>query len=373
MPDKIKVCSIIGTRPEAIKMAPVVTELSRRPECAHTLVVTGQHRSMLDQMLKMFDLHPDHDLDIMLPRQTLTQITTRTLDRIEKIFESEKPDIVLVHGDTTTSFVCALGAYYSKIPVGHVEAGLRTYDKYNPYPEEMNRCLIDAISDFCFAPTAGSRETLLRENVPEEKIIVTGNTVIDALLLTTAMPEPAGLLADVPPDAKVLLVEAHRRENWGQPMRDICLGIKDVADARDDLHVVFPVHLNPIVKDVASEILSGHPRVHLLAPQDYLPFVFLMKKAHIIMTDSGGIQEEAPSLGKPVLVLRTVTERPEAVAAGTAAVIGPDRAKINEYVNRLLDDSVFYSAMTRASNPYGDGNAARRIADCVIGKFKNAL
>jgi UDP-N-acetylglucosamine 2-epimerase (non-hydrolysing) len=366
---KLKVCSVFGTRPEAIKMAPVALELARRPQIDHAIIVTGQHRAMLDQMLSLFSLKPDIDLNIMLDRQTLTQVTTRALDGMERALEAIAPDVVLVHGDTTTSFVGALAAYYARIPVGHVEAGLRTGDRYNPFPEEMNRAMIDSLADILLAPTSGARDTLLAENKPPENIFVTGNTVIDALLLAADMPAPAALPDGVPEDAKIILVEAHRRENLGAPMREICLGLRDIAEKRSDVHIVFPAHLNPAVQDVAREILGGLPRAHILPPQDYLPFVSLMKRARVILTDSGGVQEEAPSLKTPVLVLRKVTERPEAVAAGAAAVIGPDRAKIFSFASRLLDDEAFYASMTRGANPYGDGLASRRIADFLLHKF----
>ncbi|HPI77424.1 MAG TPA: UDP-N-acetylglucosamine 2-epimerase (non-hydrolyzing) [bacterium] len=369
---KLKVCSVFGTRPEAIKMAPVALELARRPQIDHKIVVTGQHRAMLDQMLSLFGLKPDIDLNIMLDRQTLTQVTTRALEGMERALETISPDIVLVHGDTTTSFVGALASYYARIPVGHVEAGLRTGDRYNPFPEEMNRAMIDSLADILLAPTSGARDTLLAENKPPENIFITGNTVIDALLLAAEMPAPSALPDGVPEDARIILVEAHRRENLGAPMREICLGLRDIAEKRSDVHIVFPAHLNPAVKDVAREILGGLPRAHILPPQDYLPFVSLMKRARLILTDSGGVQEEAPSLKTPVLVLRKVTERPEAVAAGAAAVIGPDREKIFSFASRLLDDEAFYASMTRGSNPYGDGLASRRIADFLLYKFNHA-
>ncbi|MFA6449072.1 MAG: UDP-N-acetylglucosamine 2-epimerase (non-hydrolyzing) [bacterium] len=369
---KLKICSVFGTRPEAIKMAPVVLEAMKRESCEHRLIVTGQHRKMLDQMLELFGLKPDYDLNIMLERQTLTQITTRALEGMAEALADAKPDVLLVHGDTTTSFVGALAGYYAQIPVGHVEAGLRTGERYNPYPEEMNRRLTDAIADIYFAPTVSAREQLLRENIEEHRIFVTGNSVIDALLMVTERPEPDGLIPDVPKDAPVLLVEAHRRENLGEPMSRICLGLKDLVQKHKKLHIVFPVHLNPAVRDTVFGILDGEPRVHLLPPQDYLPFVMLMKRAKIILTDSGGIQEEAPSLKRPVLVLRTVTERPEAVAAGAAILVGPDRELIVETTSRLLTDEAFYAEATSVSNPYGDGLAARRTVDALSYFFKRS-
>lgn len=368
MDKKLHVCTIFGTRPEAIKMAPVVIELNGRPEIRHTLLVTGQHRDMLDQMLRLFELKPDYDLDIMSARQSLSDVTVKILRGMEKVFDEIKPDIVLVHGDTSTSFVSALAAYYARIPVGHVEAGLRTGDKYNPFPEEMNRHLIDVMADIYFPPTTNSMEQLKLENL-KAPAFVTGNTVIDALLSISRRPAPEGLLSDIPDDADVVMVEAHRRENWGEPMRQICLGLKDLAEAKPGLRIVFPVHMNPVVRDTVYGILSGLPNVSLIEPQDYLPFVFMMKRAKFIITDSGGIQEEAPSLGTPVLVLREKTERPEAVAAGTAIVTGPSRERLLEESLRLLDDHAHYEKMSGAKNPYGDGKASRRIADALLYHF----
>ncbi len=369
MPDKLKVCTVFGTRPEAIKMAPVVLELQKRKDCEHVLIVTGQHRSMLDQMLDLFGLKPDYDLDIMLDRQTLTQVTTRALDGMESVLSEIAPDVVLVHGDTTTSFVGALAAYYEQIPVGHVEAGLRTGEKYNPFPEEINRHMIDVISDIYFTPTRSARDQLQREGVAKDRIFITGNTVIDALLMVADRQEPEGFLEGVPDFTKVVLVEAHRRENLGEPMREICLGLRDIVRARADVQVVFPVHLNPGVREPVYEILGDEPAVHLLEPQGYLPFVMLMKRAYVILTDSGGIQEEAPSLGKPVLVLRTATERPEAVEARTAMLVGPDREGIFENTTRLIDERDFYEEMTASPNPYGDGTAAARTVDSLLYHF----
>jgi len=366
----LKVCCVFGTRPEAIKMAPVVLELQRRKECDSHLIVTGQHREMLDQMLSVFGLKPDADLAVMSERQSLTRVTTRVLEGMERVLVESRPDVVLVHGDTTTSFAAALAAYYARIPIGHVEAGLRTGDKYNPFPEEMNRSLTDALADICFAPTPAARDQLLKENVRPEKIYVTGNTVIDALLEIAGREEPAGLLPGAPREAPVVLVEAHRRENFGEPMRNICLALRDLAAAHPDVHVAFPVHMNPNVREPVYEILGDVDRVHLLPPLDYVPFVFMMKRARVILTDSGGIQEEAPSLKTPVLVLRTATERPEAVAAGTAMLVGPDRKKIVETAGRLLTDGDFYARMTSSENPYGDGAAARRTVDALLYHFK---
>jgi UDP-N-acetylglucosamine 2-epimerase (non-hydrolysing) len=369
---KLKVCSVFGTRPEAIKMAPVVLELLRRGECEHRLIVTGQHRAMLDQMLALFGLKPDYDLNIMLARQTLTQITTRALEGMMNVLEETRPDVVLVHGDTTTSFVASLAAYYLQIPIGHVEAGLRTGERYNPFPEEMNRRLTDALANIYFAPTRAAKEQLIRENVEPRRIFVTGNTVIDALLMVAGLDEPPDLLPDVPPGADVVLVEAHRRENLGDPMREICRALMDVVRAEPNVRIVFSVHLNPAVRETVFESLYGEPRVHLLPPQDYLPFVMLMKRAKVILTDSGGIQEEAPSLKRPVLVLRTATERPEAIAARTAILLGHDRAKIADTTLRLLRDAAFYKEATSSANPYGDGHAASRTADALLYFFKHS-
>jgi UDP-N-acetylglucosamine 2-epimerase (non-hydrolysing) len=367
---KLKVFSIFGTRPEAVKMGPVVLELQQRPDLIeHSLVVTGQHRDMLDQMLRLFGLTPDFDLDIMKPRQSLTSVAVATLLGLEKVFAEREADVVLVHGDTSTSFVAALAAYYARVAVGHVEAGLRTGDKYNPFPEEMNRVLIDGLCDAYFAPTKASRDQLLKEDKRAAGIFVTGNTVIDALLFAASKPEPEGLIPDVPADARVLLVEAHRRESWGDPMAAICDALLDLSARFPDVHVVFPVHLNPNVRDTVMPKLEGRPRIHLLPPQDYLPFVFLMRRAAIILTDSGGIQEEAPSLRRPVLVLRTKTERPEAVAARTAALVGTDRALIVETASRLLEDPAEYAAASHGVNPYGDGQAARRTVDALLHHF----
>lgn len=364
---KLHVCTVFGTRPEAIKMAPVVLELNSRPEIQHTLVVTGQHRSMLDQMLRLFNITPDFDLDIMSDRQTLTDVTARVLRGMEDIFSKIRPDIVLVHGDTSTSFVSALAAYYAKIAVGHVEAGLRTGDKYNPFPEEMNRHFIDVMAELFFPPTVSSFNQLRKENLSAPAYI-TGNTVIDALLSVTKMPAPEGL-PEIKDGEKVVLVETHRRENLGEPMKQICLAIRDLAEARPQLRIVFPVHKNPAVRDTVYEILSGVPNALLIEPQDYLPFVFLIKRASFIMTDSGGIQEEAPSLGTPALVLREKTERPEAVEAGTAIVVGSDRQRILAESLRLVDDQDHYNKMAGAKNPYGDGLASKRIADALLYHF----
>lgn len=367
---KLKVISVFGTRPEAIKMGPVVLELEKRSDLIdHSLVVTGQHRDMLDQMLRLFGLTPAFDLNIMQPRQTLTDVATATLRGLERYFAESRPDVMLVHGDTSTSFIGALGAYYARVAIGHVEAGLRTGDKYNPFPEEMNRKLIDGICDVFFAPTAAARDQLLREDTDPARVFVTGNTVIDALLFAAGRPEPQGLLPDVPADARMILVTAHRRENWGAPLAEICDALLELTERYPDVHVVYPVHLNPNVRDTVIPKLKGKPRVHLPAPQDYLPFVFLMKRAALILTDSGGIQEEAPSLRRPVLVMREKTERPEAVDARTAILVGTDRKRIVDTASRLLDDPGQYAAASHGRNPYGDGQAARRTVDALLYHF----
>jgi len=359
----IKVLAVIGTRPEAVKMAPVVLALRARDEFEVKVALTAQHREMLDQVMRQFGLTADVDLDIMRPRQSLAQITTRALEGLQQAYEEIEPDIVLAQGDTTTVFAAALAAYYARIPFGHVEAGLRTGNKYSPYPEEMNRRLAGALADLHFAPTEAARDNLLAENAPAERIYVTGNTVIDALLWAAehSAPAPEYAWADEL-SGPLILVTAHRRENWGEPLRQACLGMRDLLERAPDATLVYAVHRNPVVRETAEAILGNHPRVRLIEPPDYFDFVQLMKRARLILTDSGGIQEEAPSLGVPVLVLRDTTERPEAIAAGVAKLIGPDRSRIAEEGARLLLDPEAHAAMARAANPYGDGQAAGRIA-----------
>lgn len=364
----MKVLVVFGTRPEAIKMAPLVRMLQRDNELECRVAVTAQHREMLDQVLRLFDIVPDHDLDIMQAGQTLFDITGRALAGLQAVLEAEKPDLVLVHGDTTTTFVAALAAYYLQIAVGHVEAGLRTGNRYSPFPEEMNRRLAGALAEWHFAPTGGARSNLLREGVDPERIFVTGNTVIDALLATVREEYRfnAPLLDSLDFQRhRVLLVTTHRRENLGDPMRDIYLALRDVLDRYPDTRVIFPVHKNPAVRRVVEEVLGGSSRVHLLEPMDYEPFVNLMARCHLVLTDSGGMQEEAPSLGKPVLVLRNTTERPEAVEAGTVRLVGTDRAAVFEETSRLLADPAYYRSMAEAVNPYGDGRACGRIVQAV--------
>lgn len=372
MADKKKVMVVFGTRPEAIKMAPLVHALQAHPELEPQVVVTAQHRQMLDQVLDIFAIVPDADLDIMQPGQTLPDITARIVQGLTPVFDQFKPDIVLVHGDTSTTLATALAAFYARIPIGHVEAGLRTGNMQAPWPEEMNRRLTSPLSTLHFAPTAGSRENLLREGISEETIHVTGNTVIDALLQVDARLRSdevlhASMQARFPfldPGKRLLLVTGHRRENFGDGFERICKALAYIA-SRDDVQVVYPVHLNPNVQEPVRRHLSGHDNVHLIEPQDYLPFVYLMQQAHVILTDSGGVQEEAPSLGKPVLVMRDTTERPEAVVAGTVKLVGTDNSRITAELERLFDDGGAYLKMAEAHNPYGDGRACGRIANAV--------
>lgn len=366
--DKLKVMAVFGTRPEAIKMAPLVKLLKQDEQVNTVVCVTAQHREMLDQVLELFDIVPDYDLDIMRERQTLAGITTRALTGIEKAIQEEKPDILLVHGDTTTTFAGSLAGFYHKVQVGHVEAGLRTHDKYAPFPEEINRRLTGVLADMHFAPTPGAKENLLGEGVDEDSIVVTGNTVIDALLQVVDDDysfRGMGLEQVDFDNKRVILLTCHRRENLGNPMVNIFGAVREIVQAYDDVEVVFPVHKNPAVREKAYGILKGIGRVHLIEPLDYLPFANLMNKSYLVLTDSGGIQEEAPSLGKPVLVLREVTERPEAVKAGTVKLAGVERDSIVALTARLLEDRDFYRSMAEAVNPYGDGKASSRIVDAI--------
>ncbi|MEX0729653.1 MAG: UDP-N-acetylglucosamine 2-epimerase (non-hydrolyzing) [Aquisalimonadaceae bacterium] len=365
----MRVLTIFGTRPEAIKMAPVLKALDAAVGMVSRLCVTAQHRGMLDQVLSLFGIEPDHDLNVMLPGQDLTDITTLVLNGLRDVIRAERPDVVLVHGDTTTTLAASLAAYYERVPVGHVEAGLRTGNIYSPWPEEINRRVAGTIASHHFAPTESSRANLLREGVPAEHIRVTGNTVIDALLEVVQRIHTDTRLADtlrarfhfLDPDRRLILVTGHRRESFGSGFARICQALAELA-GRGDVQIVYPVHLNPNVSGPVEATLGNHPRVHLIEPQDYLPFVYLMERSYLIITDSGGVQEEAPSLGKPVLVMRETTERPEAVEAGTVRLVGTDVREIVSTVHTLLDDVEAYAAMSRAHNPYGDGNAARRIA-----------
>ncbi|NLJ59806.1 MAG: UDP-N-acetylglucosamine 2-epimerase (non-hydrolyzing) [Firmicutes bacterium] len=371
MPKK-KVMAVFGTRPEAIKMAPVVQALRSSDKLSTVVVVTAQHREMLDQVLDLFGITPDYDLDIMQEAQSLSDIVIRALVGLEEPLEKEKPDLILVHGDTATTFAGALSGFYRHIQVGHVEAGLRTHDKYSPYPEEMNRRLTGCLSDIHFAPLDTHRDNLLSEGTPLESIHVTGNTVIDALLGTASIPYEFTCpdLASIDyAGSRVLLVTAHRRENLGEPIRRICRALKTLVDVRSDVEVVFPVHMNPAVRQDVFQILSDTPRIHLMDPVDYQTMVALISRCYLVLTDSGGLQEEAPSLDKPVLVLRDVTERPEGVKSGTLALVGTDEERIVSLVQRLLDDPREYKRMAKARNPYGDGQAAFRIRDAILWRF----
>lgn len=363
---KIKVLTVFGTRPEAIKMAPVVKELHKQSERFESIVVvTAQHREMLDQVLKTFDIQPDYDLNIMKEGQTLSTITANVLLGLDQIMKEAEPDIVLVHGDTTTTFAASISAFYNQIKVGHVEAGLRTWDKYSPFPEEMNRQLTDVIADIYFAPTANSKENLLKENRPEEHIYITGNTAIDALQQTVQTDYPLPILDQISADQKLILVTMHRRENQGEPMERVFKAIRYVVERHTETEVVFPVHLNPTVQKMAESILGNHPRIHLIAPLDVIDFHNLIAKSYMIMTDSGGVQEEAPSLGKPLLVLRETTERPEGVEAGTLKLVGTETDTILQEMTSLLENEAEYNRMSAASNPYGDGQASKRILDVI--------
>ena len=369
--EKLRIMSVFGTRPEAIKMAPLVKELASRDEIESLCCVTAQHREMLDSVMEVFDLKADCDLDIMTPRQTLSTITSKCLLGMDEAIEQLKPDMILVHGDTSTTFAGALSAFYHKVPVGHVEAGLRTYDKWSPFPEEMNRKMVGAIADLHFCPTVANRDNLAREGI-EQGVFLTGNTVIDALQTTVVKDFhfSEGVLNDLDyVNRKVILVTCHRRENYGTPMAHIMTALRRVADAFPDVELVYPVHLSPVVQEAAHQYLDGHPRIHLIAPLAVDEMHNLMARCHLVMTDSGGLQEEAPALGKPVLVLRRETERPEAVAAGTVQLAGTEEEPIFQMASRLLTDPAAYAAMAHAANPYGDGRACGRIADAIEYRF----
>lgn len=369
--EKIKVMTVFGTRPEAIKMAPLQLELEKHPEIEPICCVTAQHREMLDSVLNIFNIKPDYDLNIMAPRQTLASITTKILDGLDKVLTEAKPDIVLVHGDTSTTFASSLCAFYHGIKVGHVEAGLRSFDKFSPFPEEINRKLTGNIADLHFSPTINNKNNLIRENITEE-IFITGNTVIDAL--KTTVKENYEFKADSLKQIdfskyRTILLTAHRRENYGVPMENIMNAVRDIVSANPDVQVIYPVHLSPAVRDTVFPMLEGVERVHLIDPIDVDDMHNLMARSYLILTDSGGLQEEAPSLGKPVLVLRCETERPEAVEAGTVKIAGVKREVIVSMANELLTDKSAYDKMAKAVNPYGDGNASRRIAEAIIWKF----
>lgn len=371
---KIKVMTIFGTRPEAIKMAPLVKELEKNSDKIESIVcVTAQHRQMLDQVLEIFDIKPDYDLNIMKERQSLVGIVTRSLEGLDNVMKEAKPDIVLVHGDTSTTFVGGLAAFYNQIAVGHVEAGLRTYDKYSPFPEEINRRITGVIADMHFAPTERNRQNLLRENTDDSTIYITGNTVIDALKTTVRADYEFKdeALKNMNWDTKkVIVMTAHRRENLGQPLRNICTAVREIVEKFEDIEVVYPMHLNPAVREVANEILGGLDRVKLIEPVNADELHNAIKRGYLVLTDSGGLQEEAPSLGKPVLVLRNETERPEAVDAGTVKIAGVDKDTIVNMASELLSDETAYNKMAKAVNPYGDGFASERIVKAIIEKFE---
>ncbi len=369
--NKVKVMTVFGTRPEAIKMAPLALELAKRPEFEAVCCVTAQHREMLDSVLDIFGLRPDYDLNVMEPRQTLSTITSKCLNGMDGVLEAAKPDLVLVHGDTSTTFAGALAAFYHKIPVGHVEAGLRTYDKWSPFPEEINRKLVGTIADLHFCPTVSNRNNLAQENITNG-VFLTGNTVIDALQATVVKDfhfsdSNLNFLDYV--NQKVILVTCHRRENYGQPMTNIMTALRRVADTFPETELVYPVHLSPVVQEAAHKYLDNHPRIHLIAPLSVDEMHNLMARCHLVMTDSGGLQEEAPALGKPVLVLRRETERPEAVAAGTVRLAGVEEETIFQMAAQLLSNREEYDKMAHAANPYGDGRACCRIADAVAWHF----
>ncbi len=368
----VKVMNVFGTRPEAIKMAPVVQRLQKTEGIKTIVAVTAQHREMLDQVLELFQIKPDYDLDIMKEGQTLSDITVRVLKGLEEVMEKERPDMILVHGDTSTTFVAALAGFYQQIKVGHVEAGLRTYNKYSPFPEEMNRHLTGVLTDLHFAPTLNSKNNLLAENVPVDRVFVTGNTVIDALLETVRddyqfqIPELTRIDFT---NKKIVLLTAHRRENLGEGMENIFKAVRELIKTEEKIEVIFPVHLNPLVRDKANEILGGLERIHLIEPLDYLPFANLLFQSCLVLTDSGGLQEEAPSLGKPVLVLRDTTERPEAVEAGTVRLVGLDQETIYSTARELLNEENKYQEMAGSVNPYGDGRASDRIVNRILYEF----
>ena len=365
----IKVMTIFGTRPEAIKMAPLVKELEKRKEIESIVCVTAQHREMLDQVLKVFNIKPDYDLNIMKQGQTLSEITSRVLLGLEEVIKEVKPNIILVHGDTTTTFAGTLAAFYNNVDIGHVEAGLRTWNKYSPFPEEMNRQMVDCMTDMYFAPTEVSKNNLLIQGINEDKIYITGNTAIDTMKYTVN-DNYYNEIFDWVGEDKLILLTAHRRENLGEPMRNIFKAIKRILEEYSDIKVIYPIHLNPKVREVANEIFGGIERIKIIEPLGVFDFHNFIKKSYLILTDSGGIQEEAPSLGKPVLVLRDTTERPEGIKAGTLKLIGTDEKKVYKEIKKLLDDKSEYEKMSKANNPYGDGFASKKIVDEIINKYK---
>ena len=364
----IKVMTIFGTRPEAIKMAPLVKELESRKEIKSIVCVTAQHREMLDQVLNIFKIKPDYDLNIMKQGQSLSEITSRVLLGLEEVIKKEEPNIILVHGDTTTTFAGALAAFYNKVDIGHVEAGLRTYDKYSPFPEEANRIMVDRITDMYFAPTEVSKNNLLKENIDESKIYVTGNTAIDAMRYTIS-DNYENSIFDWVGDSKLILLTAHRRENLGEPMYNIFKAVKRLVNDNKDIKVIYPIHLNPLVRKIANEVFEDNDRIKLIEPLEVVDFHNFINKSYFILTDSGGIQEEAPSLGKPVLVLRDTTERPEGITAGTLKLVGTNEDDIYNEATILLNNKSEYDKMSKASNPYGDGNTSKYIADAIIERY----
>ncbi|WHY66404.1 UDP-N-acetylglucosamine 2-epimerase (non-hydrolyzing) [Neobacillus sp. SuZ13] len=370
MENQLKVMTVFGTRPEAIKMAPLVKELGKYPDHIKPIVtVTAQHREMLDQVLQIFEITPDYDLNIMKERQTLLEVTTRSLEGLNQVLADVKPDIVLVHGDTTTTFVASLAAFYHSIPIGHVEAGLRTHNKYSPYPEEMNRQLTGVLADLHFSPTSQSKQNLLLENKREESIYITGNTAIDALKTTVRGNYSHPVLDRLGSD-RLILMTAHRRENTGEPMENMFRAIRRLVEKHEDVQVVYPVHMNPVVREIANRVLGEHERIHLIEPLDVIDFHNFASRAYLILTDSGGVQEEAPSLGVPVLVLRDTTERPEGIEAGTLKLAGTDEETIFDLADELLSDRAAHDKMAHASNPYGDGYASERIVKAILHHFK---
>ena len=364
----IKVMTIFGTRPEAIKMAPLVKELESRKEIKSIVCVTAQHREMLDQVLNIFKIKPDYDLNIMKQGQSLSEITSRVLLGLEEVIKKEEPNIILVHGDTTTTFAGALAAFYNKVDIGHVEAGLRTYDKYSPFPEEANRIMVDRITDMYFAPTEVSKKNLLKENIEESKIYVTGNTAIDAMKYTIS-DNYENSIFDWVGDSKLILLTAHRRENLGEPMYNIFKAVKRLVNDNKDIKVIYPIHLNPLVRKIANEVFEDNDRIKLIEPLEVVDFHNFINRSYFILTDSGGIQEEAPSLGKPVLVLRDTTERPEGITAGTLKLVGTNEDDIYNEATILLNNKSEYDKMSKASNPYGDGNTSKYIVDAIIERY----
>lgn len=368
----MKVMTVFGTRPEGIKMAPIVKELEKRENIESVVCITAQHREMLDQVLDLFEISPDYDLDIFSPGQSLTRITTRALEGLEEVIIKEKPDVLLVQGDTTTVFAGALAAFYQKVKIGHVEAGLRSGNLYSPYPEEANRMLTGIMANYHFAPTQRNKDNLLREDYPEENIFITGNTVIDALKWTAQdnYKFEVDLLNQIDfENKKVILLTSHRRENIGKPMENIFTAVKDIVEKYEDVELIFPIHLNPKVREICNGILGGMDRVHIIEPLDYEPFVNLINKCHLVVTDSGGVQEEAPTLGKPVLVVREETERPEGIDSGTAKLVGTSYEKLYNELSLLLENENEYNKMANAVNPYGDGHAAKYIVDVLEKDF----